>query len=65
MDIGSLVSALISAKVGEAQMAVAAKILQMNAGQSAAVQLIDAAQANFDRLANVAAGIGTGLDTTI
>ncbi len=59
----SLVSALIAARVGEIQLAVAAKMLRMNADAAAsAIKLVDAAQQNADRLANVAAGIGTQLD---
>lgn len=63
MDIASIASAIIGAQVGQAQLAVAAKILKMNAEQGASVvKLLDAAQANFNNLANVAAGIGTNLD---
>jgi hypothetical protein len=65
MDIASIASALISAQVGQIQLAVAAKLAKMNAEQGASVaQLLDAATANFDRLANVAGGIGTNLDIT-
>ena len=65
MDIASIASAFISAQVGEAQLAVAAKLLKMNAEQDASVaKLLDAAQANFNNLANVAAGVGTNLDIT-
>ena len=61
----SLVSALIAARIGEIQLAVAAKMLRMNAGAAAsAIKLVDAAQQNADRLANVAAGIGTQLDVS-
>ena len=63
MDIASLASAFIDAQVGQVQLAIAAKILKMNADQEASVaKLLDAAQANFNQLANVAAGIGTNLD---
>ena len=63
MDIASLASAFIDAQAGQAQLAVAAKILKMNADQEASVaKLLDAAQANFSSLANVAAGIGGNLD---
>ena len=63
MDVASIASALISAQVGQAQLAIAAKILKMNADQEASVaKLLDAAQANFNQLANVAAGIGSNLD---
>ena len=47
----------------QAIVAVAAKILKMNADQEASVaKLLDAAQANISSLANVAAGIGGNLD---
>jgi hypothetical protein len=66
MDIGSLASAMIAARLGEVQIAVAARMLRMNAEAAAsAAKLIDAAEQSVDRLANVAAGIGTQLDVTI
>jgi hypothetical protein len=41
-------------------------MLRMNADAAAsAAKLIDAAEQNVDRLANVAAGIGTQLDLTV
>jgi hypothetical protein len=59
----NLVSALIGARVGQVQMAVAARMLKMDADAAQSVgQLVDAAQQNIDRLANVAAGIGANLD---
>jgi hypothetical protein len=65
MDPSSLAAAAVSASVGQAQLGFAGKMLAMNidSGRSA-VKLIDAAQQNFDRLANVSAGIGTNLDVT-
>jgi hypothetical protein len=66
MDIGDLASAMIAARVREMQLAVAAKLMRMDAQvASSAAELIDAAEANVDRLANVAAGIGANLDVTI
>jgi hypothetical protein len=66
MDVGALASAMIAARVGELQLAVAAKLLRMDAqAADAAAKVIDAAEENVDRLANVAAGIGTNLDVTI
>jgi hypothetical protein len=61
----SLASAFIAASLGQVQLAVAGKMLgmELDAGRSA-VKLIDAAQQSIDRLANVAAGIGTNLDVT-
>ena len=63
MDVASIAMALIAAQVGQAQIDVAAKLAKMNAEQGQSVaKLLDAAQANFSQLANVAAGIGTNLD---
>jgi hypothetical protein len=65
MDITALASALVDSRAGQIQLGFAQKMLAMNvdAGRSA-VSLIDAAQQNIDRLANVAAGIGTNVDMT-
>ncbi len=61
-----LATALIGARIGQIQMAVAAKMLRMNADNAASiVKVIEAAQQNMDRLANVAAGVGTNLDITV
>ncbi|HWP25800.1 MAG TPA: hypothetical protein VNL39_05605 [Xanthobacteraceae bacterium] len=66
MDIASLASAIMVAHVGRAQLAVAAKLARMDADQARAVaSLLEAAEANFDRLANVASGLGTQLDITV
>jgi predicted signal transduction protein with EAL and GGDEF domain len=66
MDIGALASAMIAARVGEVQLAVAARLLRMDAqAAGTAAKLIDAAEASADRLANVAAGIGANLDVNI
>jgi hypothetical protein len=66
MDIGAIATAFVGARAGEMQLAVAAKLLRMNADTAASVvKLIDAAQANADRLANVAAGVGTNLDVSV
>lgn len=62
----ALATALIGARTSQVQMAVAAKMLRMNAhAERSVVKLIEAAQQNLDRLANVAAGIGTNLDISI
>jgi hypothetical protein len=66
MDPTSLVSALVGAEIGRIQLAVASKMLQLDAtNEQSAVKLVDAAQQNIDRLANVATGIGGNLDITI
>jgi hypothetical protein len=64
MDL-SLVTAIMGAQTGMLQLAVAARLAQMDADQGSSVaKLVDAAQQNFDPLANVAAGVGTSLDVT-
>ena len=63
MDVTALASAFIGTKAAEVQMAFAAKMLKMNADAAkSVVQVIEAAQENLNRLANVAAGIGQNLD---
>jgi hypothetical protein len=63
MEITSVASAVIAARVGQMQMALAAKMLRMNAQAALeAVKVLEAAQRNFDRLANVASGLGGNLD---
>ena len=65
MDVGSIASAFVAMQAGQLQEAVAAKILRMNADASAdAAKLLDAANHNFNNLANVASGIGGNLDIT-
>lgn len=66
MDVGAYASAMIGAWVGRLQVAAAATMLHMGAdGANSAVELVDSAQQNFDRLANVAAGIGRNLDISV
>jgi hypothetical protein len=66
MDIGTIATVFVGAQAGEMQLAIAAKLLRMNAATAASVvKLIDAAQANADRLANVAVGVGANLDVSI
>jgi hypothetical protein len=66
LRVEALASALIGSNVGRAQLAIAATLLRMNADSAEQVaKLIQSAQQNFDRLANVAAGIGQNLDLSI
>jgi hypothetical protein len=52
--------------MGQVQMAAAAKMMRMNADSAASIlQVIEAAQQNINRLANVAEGVGTNLDITV
>ena len=63
--IASIAAAFVAAQVAQLQQAVAAKMMQMNANASAdTAKLLEAAQQNFSRLANVASGIGGNLDIT-
>jgi hypothetical protein len=65
MDAGSIAAAFIAQQAGQVQMAVAAKMLRMNAQSASNVaKLLEAAQQNFDRLANVASGVGANLDVS-
>jgi hypothetical protein len=66
MDPVSLATALAGAQMGNAQMAIAAKMVRMNADNAASVvQVLDAAQKNMASLANVAIGIGQNLNISI
>ena len=65
MDPTSIAAAMAGAQMSDAQMAIAAKMLRMNADTaSAIVQVLDAAQQNLASLANVAAGVGQNLNIT-
>jgi hypothetical protein len=63
MDVAALASAVVDARVGQIQLAVAAKMLRMNADNAASIaKVIDAAQQN---LAKLGAGAGINLDITV
>jgi hypothetical protein len=63
MDPVSIATALVGSQIADVQMAVAAKMLRMNADSaSAIVQVLDAAQKNLQSLANVAEGVGRNLN---
>ena len=63
MDPTSLVSAMAGAQMSQLQMAIAAKMMRMNAdAANSVVQIIDAAQQNMTSLANVAAGVGQNVN---
>ena len=66
MDVASIAAAFIAAQTSQVQTAVAAKMLRMNADSANnAVKLLDAAQQNMNRLANVASGLGGNLDISV
>ena len=63
MDPASIATALVASQMSNVQMAVAARMLRMNADNaSAIVQVLDAAQKNLQSLANVAEGVGRNLN---
>jgi hypothetical protein len=66
MDVASIAAAFVAAQAGKLQTAAAAKMLKMNAAASAdAAKLLEAAQQNFNRLANLANGIGGNIDISV
>ncbi len=63
MDVTAVASAMVGAQVGRAQLAMAAKMMKMNADNAASIiQVIEAAQQNLGQLAN---GLGQNLDVTV
>jgi hypothetical protein len=65
MDPLSLATALTAAQIGRAPMALAARMLRMNAeAEASIVQVLDAAQRNIASLGNLAAGVGQNLNIT-
>jgi hypothetical protein len=65
LDPASIAAALIGARSGEMQFAVAAKMLKMNAEQGTSIaQLVAAGEQNASGLASLAAGLGRHLDVT-
>jgi anthranilate phosphoribosyltransferase len=66
MDVAALAATLVGARMGQVQMAAAARMMRMNAESAASiVQVIEAAQQNIERLANVAEGVGGNLDISV
>jgi len=66
MDPTSLIASLMAARLGQVQIAVAAKMMKMNADNAqSVVKLVEAAQDNLNQLAATAPGVGTNLDITV
>ena len=66
MDVSSVAAGMVGAKVGQTQLAMAAKFMKMNADSSASIiQVIEAAQQNLNQLADAAAGLGQNLDISV
>ena len=62
----ALINGLIAARTAQFQLAVAAKMLKMNAeAAQSVVQLLDAAQDNMARLTQAATGLGANLDISV
>jgi len=65
MDTGSLVSALVAARVAQMQLAAAAKIAKTEADSGDAVaKLVDAADQNTQQLSAAAEGLGHAIDVS-
>jgi hypothetical protein len=63
MDVTAVAGAMVGAQLGRAQLAMAAKMMKMNADSAASiVQVIEAAQQNLSQLAN---GLGQNIDITV
>ena len=63
MDIGSLASALVAARMGQMQLAAAARIAKMQADNGDAVaKLVDAADQNAGQLSAAAEGLGQAVN---
>ena len=62
----ALINGLIAARAAQVQIAIAAKMLKMNAeAAQSVVQLLDAAQDNMARLTQAATGLGANLDISV
>ena len=63
MDVTAVASAMVGAQLGRAQLAMAAKMMKMNADSAASiVQVIEATQQNLGQLAD---GLGQNIDITV
>jgi hypothetical protein len=66
MDVAAIASALIASRTAQAQIAVAGKMLRMNAQSAQSVaQLLDAAAQNGARAAAAMSGVGGVLDIMV
>jgi len=62
----ALINGLIAARVAQMQMAIAAKMLRMNADAAqSVVQLLDAADANMRTLTAAVSDLGKNLDISV
>jgi hypothetical protein len=62
----SIVAGLVAARTAQVQFAFAAEMLKMNAqAAQSVVQLVEAAQANLQRLTAASTGLGGNLDVSV
>jgi hypothetical protein len=63
MDVATLATAFVASQHAQIQLAVAAAMMRSNMqAETSVVELVNAAQDNAARMANLAAGIGGNLD---
>jgi len=63
MDPATIAAAMSGAQASQAQMALAAKMLRMNADSGGMVaKIVESAQQNLKSLANVANGVGKNVN---
>jgi len=66
MNPTSVAAAMTGAQAASAQMALAAKMMRMNADAEAAIaKVLDAAQQNMQQIASAGAGQGRNLDIRV
>jgi hypothetical protein len=66
MEVAALAAGLMAAKTGQIQTAVAAKMMKMNLDASKqVVQMLEAGNANLEKLSNLATGVGGALDISV
>jgi hypothetical protein len=66
MNTTAVAGAAVGAQAGEAQIAMTAKMMKVNAQQEKDIaDMVQAAADNGERLANVAAGVGRALDISV
>jgi len=66
MEVGALAAGLMAAKTGQLQTAIAGKMMKMNADAAkSVVQMLEAGNANLQKLTNVASGVGGNLDISV
>jgi hypothetical protein len=66
MSSVSVAAAMTGASAASTQMALAAKMMRMNADAEASIaKLIDSAQQNLQQIASTTAGVGQNLDISV